>query len=332
VCWEELDLLIVTLGDPHSCNVELVAKTLPSFLESGPICLIGSLWHWRDQCHRLEIREFDLNLIESIDGVVGEGLYFLDVGQGSTACASTLSKNECGMIAARSLAILADFKFHKPFSVVTAPIDKSSVNKVGFSWPGQTEYFEAIWKTRAIMLLAGPTLKVGLVTNHLPISSVSIAISQDLIIEKLTILTRAMRDIYGIAVPKIAVSGLNPHCGDSGMFGDEELEIIQPAIEKFNRVVDHKICFGPISADGVFHQAQTGQYDAVLAMYHDQGLGPLKTVHFFDAINISAGLPNLRVSPDHGTARPLYMQGTANGESMFRAFQIAVDYLARDSQ
>ena len=177
------------------------------------------------------------------------------------------------------------------------------------------------------MLLAGPKLRVGLATNHLPLKDVPKAMTQPLILRKLAIFAEGLRNIYGITHPKIAVCGLNPHCGDRGLFGSEEIEIIRPAIEAFQNNFAWTTVSGPLPADTVFHSAAQGLFDGVLAMYHDQGLGPLKTIHFDTAVNVSVGLRNLRVSPDHGPAASLYGKGTASMKSFTAAFDLCEKWL-----
>ena len=227
-----------------------------------------------------------------------------------------------------------------PAAVPTKPLnsqilDKSAVANYSdliANHVSQFKYYprmavEHHWQGEALMLLAGPKLRVGLATNHLPLKDVPKAMTQPLILRKLAIFAEGLRNIYGITHPKIAVCGLNPHCGDRGLFGSEEIEIIRPAIEAFQNNFAWTTVSGPLPADTVFHSAAQGLFDGVLAMYHDQGLGPLKTIHFDTAVNVSVGLRNLRVSPDHGPAASLYGKGTASMKSFTAAFDLCEKWL-----
>ncbi|MCX6129993.1 MAG: 4-hydroxythreonine-4-phosphate dehydrogenase PdxA, partial [Proteobacteria bacterium] len=233
-----------------------------------------------------------------------------------------LSELERGQIAVTALESLSrkDLKL-KDLAVLTSPIDKHSCALAGFKFPGQTEYFEKIWAKDGLMILAGPRLRVGLATNHLALRDVSAALSLNLIVQKLRLFHDSLQTIFGIAKPRLAVAGLNPHCGDGGLFGDEDQKIIAPAVAVAReKGLDVK---GPLPADTIFFRALSGDFDGVLAMYHDQGLGPLKTVHFYDAINVTGGLPHLRLSPDHGPAAELYGRSGARSDS-FRAALLQV--------
>jgi 4-hydroxythreonine-4-phosphate dehydrogenase len=221
------------------------------------------------------------------------------------------------------------------FAVVTGPIDKKACSLAGFEFPGQTEFFEDAWSAipvsggppkSALMLLAGPRLRVGLSTRHVPLRDVSSRIAVQDIAWQISVFITTLRETFGITSPRVAVCGLNPHAGDRGLFGDEEARIILPAIElaRGEKSAAGASISGPHPADTVFYEAWTGNYDGVLAMYHDQGLGPLKALHFHEAVNISAGLGHLRVSPDHGPASGLFMTNKANLGSFAAAIELAV--------
>ena len=202
-----------------------------------------------------------------------------------------MSEFRRGELSVKALELLKEIPDETNFSVLTCPIDKKACVEAGYKYPGQTEYFTDIWQGESIMILAGPKLRVGLATNHLALNDVSANLSTDLIEKKIELLQSTLSKVLGLKSPKIGVCGLNPHASDGGLFGNEEESVIGPAIEKFSADVT-----GPFPADTLFHFAYNGQYDGVLAMYHDQGLGPLKTVHFYDAVNITGGLKHLRVS------------------------------------
>jgi 4-hydroxythreonine-4-phosphate dehydrogenase len=208
--------------------------------------------------------------------------------------------------------------------LVTAPIHKSNLPQDRFPFPGHTEFFSQYFQVRnSVMLLVSGELRVGLVTNHLPISQVAAAITPELVFAKLRVLYRSLQHDFGISKPKIALLGLNPHAGNEGMFGDEEARCITPAIQDAQ---DKKaLVFGPFPADGFFGSGKHKAFDAVLAMYHDQGLIPFKTLAFGSGVNYTAGLPVVRTSPDHGTAFDIAGKNEADPDSLRAALFLALD-------
>ena len=211
--------------------------------------------------------------------------------------------------------------------LVTAPINKKSIHSDAFHFPGHTEYIEAQLGegNHALMILMNNSMRVALATVHEPISKVASLLSKDLIKDKLRILYKSLKNDFGIEIPRIAVLALNPHASDDGLIGKEEKEIIKPAIDE---AVAEKIqCFGPFSADGFFGSGDYRKFDAVLAMYHDQGLIPLKALDMECGVNFTAGLPVVRTSPDHGTAYDIAGKGLASEESMRQAIFAAIDIL-----
>ena len=209
-------------------------------------------------------------------------------------------------------------------AVVTGPISKENLQSLGFPFPGQTEYFaDAFGVTDYGMLLTGATLSVGLATIHEPLAKVPTLLTQELI-ERIGLLTAGFLTRRGISLPRIAVAGLNPHAGENGAFGDEETRIIQPAIDLLNKAGIGTFS-GPAVPDAIFREAALGHYDAVLAMYHDQGLIPLKLLDFDTAVNVTLGLPKPRTSPDHGTAFTIAGKNIANPSSMIAAIRLACE-------
>lgn len=217
--------------------------------------------------------------------------------------------------------------------IVTAPINKKTIHSEAFHFTGHTEYIESELGQgqKALMILMNSKLRVALATVHEPISKVSSLITKDLIKEKLKILNMSLKNDFGIEIPRIAVLALNPHASDDGLIGKEEGEIIIPAIQE---AVSEKInCFGPFPADGFFGSGDFKKFDAVLAMYHDQGLIPLKTMDMNEGVNYTAGLPVVRTSPDHGTAYDIAGKGIASEESFRQAIYAAIDiYRARNNE
>lgn len=314
---KKIPKLLISLGDPFSVNIELVHKLLQNGSDpSLHTVLVGSYFHWKDQTQKILPQN---NWVQS--SVPKPGLYFLDIG-GVEKSAPLLSPKERGEIAVKALHAIEPL-LNENTAVLTCPIDKFAANEAGFHYPGHTEYFTSLAHCESLMLLAGPRLRVGLATNHLAVRNLPEALTSELIQSKISILYKTLQSSFGIPSPGIAVCGFNPHCSDGGLFGDEEERILKPAIRSFS---DENIS-GPYPADTVFYRAFHGHFDAVLAMYHDQGLGPLKTVHFDEAINMTCGLPFLRVSPDHGPAKDLFLQGKASTRSMEEAYRLCLNYL-----
>jgi 4-hydroxythreonine-4-phosphate dehydrogenase len=218
--------------------------------------------------------------------------------------------------------------------IVTGPIHKARMYEIGFKFPGQTEFFaDRCGVKNFAMLLTGGKLTVALVTTHLPLRDVATALSKSEII-RVGLLLKDFLHLRQIAKPRIAVAGLNPHAGESGTIGREEIEIIAPAIGELNSqspLTDHPspIFSGPFSPDTIFHHAANGDWDAVLCMYHDQGLIPLKLHAFHEGVNVTLGLPYPRTSPDHGTAFEIAGKGLARPDSMIAAINFAVELAQR---
>ena len=208
-------------------------------------------------------------------------------------------------------------------ALVTAPVNKEAINKSGIFFQGHTEYLAKFTDTKkfAMMLCGGP-LKVTTVTRHTPLKDVSKNISQAKIIDAIKLTEAALKKYFNIKNPKIGVCALNPHCGEGGRIGREEQDIIIPAIKKIKQSVPG--VKGPISGDVIFYMAYNGKLDAVISMYHDQGLGPLKMVAFEKGVNVTLGLPFIRTSPDHGTAYDIAGKGIADPSSMKEAIKLAV--------
>lgn len=207
--------------------------------------------------------------------------------------------------------------------IVTAPICKSAIRSDSFPFVGHTEYFENTTGENGLMILSNPALRVALATTHLPISEVARSITPELLSEKLRLLHKALLRDFRISAPRIAVLGLNPHSGDEGTLGKEEKEIIGPTIENLRK--EGVPCFGPYPADGFFGEGAYRQFDAVLAMYHDQGLAPLKALGMDEGVNFTAGLSIIRTSPDHGTAYDIAGKNQASEASMRQAIYTAID-------
>lgn len=248
-----------------------------------------------------------------------------------------------------AVAAVIETTFQAPkLAVLSAPICKYEAQLAGFSYPGQTEFFEHLWQGQGVMVLTGDRLTVGLLTNHLALRQVPKALTVELVVRKALQFVKTLLWLRrGATVPsgqapapwRVALCSLNPHRSDQGMFGDEEARLLVPAIQtvhestqlaQWSRMVGQSLELVLESADTAFYKALRGDYMGVLACYHDQGLGPLKTVHFDSAVNVTGGLRHLRVSPDHGPARDLYDQGWASPASFAAALKICMRYLTQD--
>jgi len=208
--------------------------------------------------------------------------------------------------------------------LVTAPINKDNIQSENFKFPGHTEYLESKIEGDSLMILMTNKIRIGLITGHIPVSKISENITPDLIKQKVAILYTALKQDFAIQKPKIAILGLNPHCGDHGVIGLEDDEIIKPTILEIQD--EGKLVYGPYAADSFFGSENYKNFDAILAMYHDQGLTPFKTLSFGEGVNYTAGLAKIRTSPDHGTAYELAGKGQASinsfKEAVFSAIQI----------
>ena len=212
--------------------------------------------------------------------------------------------------------------------LVTAPINKRVMAGEGFAHTGHTEYLEKEFGVEEVaMIMVCDHLKVAVLTGHMALKDVPAAITVEKILSKLRLMKSSLQRDFGVDAPKIAVLGLNPHCGDGGLIGDEEQQVILPAIKAANE--EGIMAFGPYSSDGFFGTGNSAKYDAVLAMYHDQGLAPFKALAFEDGVNYTAGLPIVRTSPDHGTAYEMAGRDMADPRSMKAAIYTAIDIFNR---
>lgn len=210
-------------------------------------------------------------------------------------------------------------------AIVTAPINKHTIHSDQFAFPGHTEYIEQRLGNgnKALMILMKGDFRVALVTGHIPVSQISSTLTRELIKEKLAIFNQSLKQDFGISAPRIAVFSLNPHAGDGGLLGTEEEEIIIPAMKEMSE--KGVLCFGPYPADGFMGSGNFVHFDGILAMYHDQGLAPFKTLAMDEGVNFTAGLPVVRTSPAHGTAYDIAGKGVASEDSFRQAVYVAID-------
>ena len=317
----------ITQGDTNGVGYEVIFKAFadPAILELCTPVIYGSpkiaAYHKKalnlDTNFNIinkadEARDGKLNLLSCFDNDMK-----VDLGQPS---------QEAGEAALKALdRAMTDYRSGLYDVLVTAPINKATIQSPGFHFPGHTEYIETSVGEgqKALMILMNDTLRVALVTTHLAIKDVARAITKEGIIEKATIFHTALKRDFRISNPRIAVLALNPHAGDDGLLGTEEKDIIKPAIEELSEKGIQ--AFGPYPADGFFGSGTYYRFDGVLAMYHDQGLAPFKTIALESGVNYTAGLPIVRTSPDHGTAYDIAGKGKADENSLRQAIYTAID-------
>jgi 4-hydroxythreonine-4-phosphate dehydrogenase len=321
--------LAVSLGDPAGIGPEVIAKCwdnreafgLPLFVAIGDPRSVAAVW------------DGPIELIDDprqADAAFDYGLPLIQInapradvpGHPSVAGAhASLDSLEIAVGLARSGSAAA---------VVTGPVAKEQLYAIGFQHPGQTEFVAercGIAPGNVAMMLAGPTLRTVPVTTHLPLSQVARQLSSALIEARGRTVLRGLQRNFGIAEPRLAISGLNPHSGEGGELGREEIELIAPAIAAL--AAEGWMVTGPHAADTMFHASARAQYDAALCMYHDQALIPIKALHFEDAVNVTLGLPIVRTAPDHGTAFDIAGQDRADPRPMAAAMRMAAENAAQ---
>lgn len=297
-------LIVITGGDPRGIGPEVILKSLPELSREKNIefVIIGDLALFK--------RHKDSRFMSMCN--------FIDV---PGACG--ISEKLSGQAAMDYLNLALSLLQKNPgASLVTAPISKIAINKAGYRFDGHTEFLiHATKSPRATMMLVGDKLRVSLVTRHLPLKRVPSSLSKRAVVDTTRDTYRALKNYFRIKSPRIGIAALNPHCGEGGLHGTEERLIIAPAVKQLKKTLSGIV--GPLSPDIVFHKAFTGQFDAVVSMYHDQALIPLKMIAFHSGVNLTIGLPFIRTSPDHGTARDIAGKGVANPSSMIEAIKLA---------
>lgn len=315
----------ITIGDINGIGPEIALKSLSQIDHSISIPIVISPQYVID-FYKTELGlNIPVNNISSVAEAKSKVLNILEFKNIATRCKPGLINKESGLISMQSIEKSIELCASKQLDgMVTLPISKESIQLAGFKVPGHTEFLAKQTNTeQVLMMLVNGELRVALATVHIPISKVAGSINEDLIINKSNILNESLKKDFRISNPKIAVLGLNPHAGDGGVLGTEEIEIITPVIKKLNQSGIN--VEGPFPADGFFGQKKHLQYDAVLAMYHDQGLAPFKLISFGKGVNFSAGLPIIRTSPDHGTAFDIAGKGIADSSSFLQAYRLAVE-------
>lgn len=321
----------ITQGDINGIGYEVIFKTFssPEMFEICTPVVYGSPKSAAYHRKALEM-EITYNAVENDNDIHDGKLNIINCNSDEVHIELGNTTKEAGQAAFEALErAVKDYKDGKIDVLVTAPINKSTIQNDEFNFPGHTEYLQERCGntegeyTKSLMLLCSGDLRVAVATSHLPLSKVPTAITSELIEEKLTILNQSLIRDFNIDAPKIAVLSLNPHAGDNGLLGSEEIDTIIPTIRKMN---DQGIfCYGPFAADGFFGSGKYCKFDAILAMYHDQGLAPLKALGMDDGINFTAGLPIVRTSPAHGVAYDIAGKGEADENSFRQAIYAAID-------
>jgi 4-hydroxythreonine-4-phosphate dehydrogenase len=324
--------LAVSMGDPAGVGPEITAKawkarelhSLAPFFAVGDARSVEAVWDGpvqriSDPEEALSVFATALPVITIDDaGEIVPGKPDID----GARCALQSLELAAGL--ARSDA--AD-------ALVTGPVSKAQLYGVGFTYPGQTEFVAercGVSRDNTVMMLAGPTLRVVPITVHVAFADVPALLSIELVLAKARVTARGLYRNFGIEKPRLAFAGLNPHAGESGAIGREEIDILQPAIAQLREEGIDAI--GPFAADGMFHARARAGYDAALCLYHDQALVPLKTLHFDEGVNITLGLPIVRTSPDHGTAFGIAGRDEANPGAMIAALRMAAAAAGRRAE
>lgn len=324
----ELPVIGITLGDINGVGPEVVIKALEDkrILKLFTPVIYGSskiLSFYRKQ---LDMENFNFMTVKSNDLAFGK-VNVVNCWENHIEIVPGKVTPEGGNAAWQSLKNAASaLKNGDIEAIVTAPINKHNIQSEDFKYPGHTEFFTTTFEAEdSLMLLVNEDLRVGVVTGHIPLGQVTQQLTRDRVRRKIKILEASLKYDFGKTKPTIAVLGLNPHAGEEGLLGSEEQDIIKPVIEELKQ--EGKLIFGPFPADGFFGKGAQYQYDGVIAMYHDQGLIPFKTLAFDRGVNYTAGLSVVRTSPDHGTAYDIAGKNEANPTSIREAMFLACDII-----
>jgi 4-hydroxythreonine-4-phosphate dehydrogenase len=317
----------ITHGDINGIGYEIILKCL-SDVKITEICtpiVYGSSKVASYHRKALNIENFSFNQIRNAGEANPKRANIINCTDEEVKVDPGKSTPESGKAAFDALQrAVSDLQKGEIDVLVTAPINKESIQSKDFNFPGHTEYLQEKWRSDdVLMFMVSDNMKVGVVTGHIPISQVAQSIKTNIILQKLRLINRSLIEDFGIRRPRIAVLGLNPHSGDNGLIGNEEQTEIIPALKTAR---DEKImALGPYPADGFFSSGNYAKFDAILAMYHDQGLIPFKSLAFEDGVNFTAGLPIVRTSPAHGTAYDIADKNQASPDSFRKALYMACD-------
>ncbi|MBL7110344.1 MAG: 4-hydroxythreonine-4-phosphate dehydrogenase PdxA [Bacteroidales bacterium] len=317
----------ITQGDINGIGYEIIIKSLldPRIFEICTPIVYGSLKVAAYHRKALDIENFSLTSIKSPDEANTKRANIINCVDDDVRVELGKSTEIAGEASYTALIrAVEDLKANKLDALITAPINKYNIQSDKFSFAGHTEFLKDYFESKdALMLMVSDLLKIGLITAHIPLSEVPSVITEELVLNKIKLLNDSLIRDFGVRKPKIALLGLNPHAGEEGMIGHEEKDIILPAIAKAKE--DKIYCFGPYPADGFFGSGDFRNFDGTLAMYHDQGLIPFKSLVMDEGVNYTAGLPIIRTSPAHGTAFDLAGKNEASPKSFLKAIYTACD-------
>lgn len=322
----ELPVIGITMGDINGIGPEVIIKALRDKRMLGyftPV-IYGStntLSYYRKSFH---IDDFHYSQVKQDGEFIPQKVNVVNCWDALDINTGTPTKLS-GEASFKSLKkAVEDLKAGYINAVVTAPINKHTIQSDEFNFVGHTEYFTKEFGVKdSLMLMVSGNLRIAMVSGHQPLKDVASSITKEKLKSKINILDNTLKNDFGIAKPRIAVMGLNPHAGEEGLLGDEEEQVIKPVIEEFKN--EGNLAYGPFPADGFFGKGEYKKYDAILSMYHDQGLIPFKTLAFDTGVNYTAGLPIIRSSPDHGTAYSIAGKNEADENSMRQAIYLAID-------
>ena len=312
----------ITIGDFNGVGPELIIRTLQNqhvFNYCTPV-IYANTFIIKHYCKLLDLDPLDLHLVKN--GEVLNGKVNLRVcSKERIEISPGTPTQESGKFALDAINLaIEDVKNGLIQNLVTCPIEKQQMQSAGLGFNGHTEYFAQAFESEALMMLVQDDLKVSMATGHNALEEVSGKLHSDHIVNSLKALEQALKFDFNISQPRIAVLGLNPHNGDNGLMGNEEAELIKPAVDQCFK--DGMLVYGPFPPDGFFGSGNDAQFDAVFGMYHDQVLIPFKQIAFDDGVNFTAGLPIVRTSPDHGTAFDIAGKGEANLSSFVNALYL----------
>jgi 4-hydroxythreonine-4-phosphate dehydrogenase len=324
----------ISIGDLNGIGLEVIIKT---FLDNRILLSCTPIIYCSSKVlsfHRkaIGIQELNIQIIKSADAAIPKKINLIQPWEEEVQIELGKPGKVSAQYAFKSLeAATNDLANGIIDALVTAPIDKHTMQDAGFNFPGHTEYLADKLQAKShLMFMVSDALRVGMVTGHIPLKDVASSLSVDGIYNKVKIMHESLIKDFGIRKPKIAILGLNPHAGDNGTLGSEDNEIILPAVKKSTD--NNILAFGPYSADGFFGSSTYKQFDGIIAMYHDQGLVPFKAMAFTSGVNFTAGLSAIRTSPDHGTAYDLAGKNCASEESFREAVYLACDTFSKRAE
>ncbi|MCL2246720.1 MAG: 4-hydroxythreonine-4-phosphate dehydrogenase PdxA [Lentimicrobiaceae bacterium] len=326
---DQLYKIGITHGDFNGISYEVIMKALadPKIMEICTPLVYGLTKASNYYRKALEMNEFSFQFIKNAQQATPKKPNLINLNDEEIKISLGESSESAGKMAELALTTACtDLKNKQIDAIVTAPINKFNMQSSSFKFPGHTEFFSTQFNApEAMMIMVSELLKIGFVTNHTAISETGKILNTDLVLRKIKILNHSLKKDFLCTHPKIAVLAFNPHAGDKGLFGKEDINILEPAIKQaFEQNIN---AFGPFPADGFFASGQYAQFDAVLAMYHDQGMIPFKLLAHENGVNFTAGLPVVRTSPAHGTGYDIAGKNVASPDSMRDAIYWAIDIL-----